>query len=190
MMCAAGLFRATTAPAILAQRGAIFMHGLPGLLAAAGFRRDKIPTKQEVLHAGSCIFEPSYHAEHVDVFASHRWGSARRAMYLALCLCLNLPTAVGCSLTTWLLHGDCRHDRIHHQPYRQSPFASGFGWFSHRSFCCRLLVWPARCASLASHINVGGPSMYSPDRPRLQTSSDSSAPCLRCTVLLHACPLG
>ncbi|CAE7822167.1 unnamed protein product [Symbiodinium sp. CCMP2592] len=102
-VCAEGLFRASTAPAILARWGAIFMHGLPGLLGAGGFRPEKIPTKQEVLQAGSCIFESSFHAEHVDVFVSHRWGSARWAKYLALCLYLNLPAAVGSSLTTWLL---------------------------------------------------------------------------------------
>ncbi|CAE7596734.1 mrkA [Symbiodinium microadriaticum] len=102
-VCAEGLFRATTAPVILAQRGAIFMHGLPGLLGAAGFRPEKIPTKQEVLQAGSFIFESSSCAENVDVFVSHRWGSARWAKYLALCLYSNLTAAVVCSLTTWLL---------------------------------------------------------------------------------------
>ncbi|CAE7220717.1 unnamed protein product [Symbiodinium sp. CCMP2592] len=102
-VCAEGLFRATTVPRILAQRGAIFIQGLPGLLGAGGFRSARIPTKQEVLQAGSSIFESSACVEHVDVFVSHRWGSGRWAKYLALCLYSNLTAAVVCCLTTWVL---------------------------------------------------------------------------------------
>ena len=104
---AEGLFRATTLPRILAQRGAIFIQGLPGLLGAGGFRSAKISTKEEVLQAGSCIFESSACVEHVDVFVSHRWGSGRWAKYLALCLYSNLTAAVVCSLTTWILATVC-----------------------------------------------------------------------------------
>ena len=102
-VCAEGLFRATTVPRVLAQRGAIFMQGLPGLLGAGGLRSAKIPTKQEVLQAGSYLFESSACVEQVDVFVSHRWGSARWAKVLALCLYSNLTAAVVCSLTTWVL---------------------------------------------------------------------------------------
>ncbi|CAE7610528.1 unnamed protein product [Symbiodinium sp. CCMP2592] len=100
---AEGLFRTTTVPQILAKRGAIFIQGIPGLLGSGGFRPEKIPTKQEVLEAGSRIFASTSCAEHVDVFLSHRWGSARWAKYLALCLYLNMTAAVVCSVTTWLL---------------------------------------------------------------------------------------
>ncbi|CAE7949691.1 unnamed protein product [Symbiodinium sp. KB8] len=100
---AEGLFRTTTVPQILAKRGAIFMEGLPGLLGAGGFRPEKIPTKQEVLAVGTSIFESTAQAEGVDVFLSHRWGSARWTKYLALCLYVNLTAAVVCSTATWLL---------------------------------------------------------------------------------------
>ncbi|OLP94116.1 DNA topoisomerase 3-alpha [Symbiodinium microadriaticum] len=100
---AEGLFRATTAPQILANRGVLFVQGLPGLLAAGGFRPDKIPTKQEVQEAGSRIFESTRCTERVDVFVSHRWGAARWAKYLNLCLYLNLPAALVCSIITWVL---------------------------------------------------------------------------------------
>ncbi|CAE7688830.1 unnamed protein product, partial [Symbiodinium sp. CCMP2592] len=100
---AEGLFRMTTVPQILAKRGAIFMEGLKGLLGAGGFRPEKIPTKQEVLAAGSNIFESTQTAESVDVFLSHRWGSARWTKYLALCLYVNLTAAAVCSVATWLL---------------------------------------------------------------------------------------
>lgn len=100
---AEGLLRATTAPKILANRGVLFVQGLPGLLAAGGFRPDKIPTMQEVQEAGSRIFESTSCTERVDVFVSHRWGAARWAKYLNLCLYLNLSAAVVCSLITWVL---------------------------------------------------------------------------------------
>ncbi|CAE7362283.1 unnamed protein product [Symbiodinium sp. CCMP2456] len=100
---AEGLFRTTTVPQILAERGAIFIQGIPGLLGSGGFRPEKIPTKQEVLEAGSRIFAATSSAEYVDVFLSHRWGSTRWAKYLALCLYLNLTAAAVCSVASWVL---------------------------------------------------------------------------------------
>ncbi|CAE7461010.1 unnamed protein product [Symbiodinium sp. CCMP2456] len=101
---AEGLFRATTVPAILAKQGAIFMQGLPGLLEAGGLHSAMTPTKQEVLQAGSFIFDSSSRANsRVDVFVSHCWSSGRWKKFLALCLYFNLAAAVLCSLTAWLL---------------------------------------------------------------------------------------
>ncbi|OLP84987.1 hypothetical protein AK812_SmicGene34074 [Symbiodinium microadriaticum] len=79
------------------------MDRLRRLLGVAGFSPTKIPTGQEVLEAVSCIFDSSFCAEHVDVFVSRYWSSARWAKYLALCLYVNLTAAVACSLTMWVL---------------------------------------------------------------------------------------
>ena len=147
--------------------------------------------KQEVLQTGSGIFESSACVEHVDVFVSHRWGSGRWAKYLALCLYSNLTAAVVCSLTTWILATVC-----------MIAYARGVANLGGNHLLLPILVlFPIGVFLVvfflghhAVHslrpMSVWMDSMYSPDRSRLQTSSDPSAPCLRGTVLLHVGALG
>ena len=184
-VCAEGLFRATTVPRILAQRGAIFTR-------FARSSRCRWLSLCKDFHQGGGASSRIVHLRVVCLCRARRRFCEPSLGFRPLGKVLGIVPLLESDSSRRVLpdHVDSgyrMHDRLctwRRKPWRKSPFAAHLGPFPDRGVSGCLLFGPPCRAQLAAHVGMDGQSMYSPDRSRLQTSSDPSAPCLRGTRIL------